>query len=53
MIGAGLPEVLAKGLTQLLRALDGGLLPTSEVTLANLLGRKPTTFEEWLQPIGM
>lgn len=50
MLGAGLPEALAKGMIELFHVLDTGV-PASDADLVMLLGRKPQTYEEWLAPI--
>ncbi len=50
MLGAGLPELLVKGMVELFHVLDTNL-PSSDADLMLLLGRKPTTWKEWLTPI--
>lgn len=53
MVGVGFPKWMAVGVAELMKLIDDGsraaILPVDD--LRNLLGRKPTSFEEWTKSV--
>lgn len=54
MVGLGFPKWMASGIAELMKLIDDGspaaILSTDD--LKNLLGRKPTSFKEWIMSVG-